>query len=201
MSSVSNQNEESSFYKVFNIISERNMAPVIVFSFSIKECEENGSLVGARFDLNTKDEKRLVEEVFKKTINILSKEDKNLSQVKIVLPLLRKGIGKHHSDLLPILKETFEIFFSQGFLKALFVTETFSTSLNMVARTVIFTACRKFKYDEMRLITSHEYIQKCEYVGRRCLDNKGIIIMMIDEKMSTNEAKDIYIVNLFNFLI
>ena len=34
-----------------------------------------------------------------------------------VLPLLKRGIGIHHSGLLPILKETIEILFSEGLIK------------------------------------------------------------------------------------
>ena len=38
-------------------------------------------------------------------------------QVEHVLPLLKRGIGIHHSGLLPILKETIEILFSEGLIK------------------------------------------------------------------------------------
>ena len=38
-------------------------------------------------------------------------------QVEHVLPLLLRGIGIHHSGLLPILKETIEILFSEGLIK------------------------------------------------------------------------------------
>lgn len=46
--------------------------------------------------------------------------------------------------LLPILKETTEILFGEGLIKALFATETFAMGLNMPARTVLFTSARKF---------------------------------------------------------
>lgn len=38
-------------------------------------------------------------------------------QVEHVLPLLKRGIGIHHGGLLPILKETIEILFSEGLIK------------------------------------------------------------------------------------
>ena len=38
-------------------------------------------------------------------------------QVEHVLPFLRKGIGIHHSGLLPLLKETIEILFGEGLIK------------------------------------------------------------------------------------
>ena len=40
-----------------------------------------------------------------------------LFKVEHVLPLLKRGIGIHHSGLLPILKETIEILFSEGLIK------------------------------------------------------------------------------------
>lgn len=37
-----------------------------------------------------------------------------------MLPLLKRGIGIHHGGLLPILKETIEILFSEGLIKVFF---------------------------------------------------------------------------------
>ncbi len=56
-------------------------------------------------------------EVFTKAIDCLSDEDKKLPQVEHVLPLLKRGIGIHHSGLLPLLKETTEILFQEGLIK------------------------------------------------------------------------------------
>lgn len=38
-------------------------------------------------------------------------------QVSNILPLLKRGIGVHHSGLLPILKEVIEILFQEGLIK------------------------------------------------------------------------------------
>lgn len=62
------------------------------------------------------------------------------------------GIGIHHGGLLPILKETIEILFGEGLIKALFATETFAMGLNMPARTVLFTGMRKFDGKEYRWV-------------------------------------------------
>lgn len=64
-------------------------------------------------------EKTLVTEVFTNAIDCLSDEDKKLPQVEHVLPLLKRGIGIHHSGLLPLLKETTEILFQEGLIKVL----------------------------------------------------------------------------------
>lgn len=181
---------EANCYTVLQTIMDKKLAPVIVFSFSKKECEAYAMSAG-KSDYNSEEDKKLVQEVFNNAISILSDEDQKLPQVESVLPLLRKGIGIHHSGMLPVLKETIEILFGEGLLKVLFATETFSMGLNMPARTVMFTSCRKWDGKETRWITSGEYIQMSGRAGRRGLDDKGVVILMIDERMSPAAAKDI----------
>ncbi|XP_030598416.1 exosome RNA helicase MTR4 [Archocentrus centrarchus] len=180
----------SSVFKIVKMIMERNFQPVIIFSFSKKECEAYALQV-AKLDFNRDDEKRLVEEVFSNAVDCLSDEDKKLPQVEHVLPLLKRGIGIHHGGLLPILKETIEILFSEGLLKALFATETFAMGINMPARTVLFTSARKFDGKNHRFITSGEYIQMSGRAGRRGMDDRGIVIFMVDEKMSPAVGKQL----------
>lgn len=181
---------QTNIFKIVKMIMERNFAPVIIFSFSKKDCEVYAMQM-AKLDFNTLEEKKLVDEVFNNAMDVLSEEDRQLPQVENVLPLLRRGIGIHHGGLLPILKETIEILFGEGLLKALFATETFAMGLNMPARTVLFTSPRKFDGKEMRWITSGEYIQMSGRAGRRGLDDKGIVILMIDEKVSKVAGKEI----------
>ena len=38
-------------------------------------------------------------------------------QIHAILPMLKRGIGIHHSGLLPILKELVELLFQEGLLK------------------------------------------------------------------------------------
>merc|ERR1711962_1010096 len=180
--------EGSNIFKIVKMIMERNFAPVIVFSFSKKECEAY-ALQMAKLDFNTPEEKKLVDEVFNNAMMVLNEEDRSLPQVENVLPLLKRGIGIHHGGLLPILKETTEILFSEGLIKALFATETFAMGLNMPARTVLFTSPRKFDGKDMRWITGGEYIQMSGRAGRRGIDERGIVIMIVDEKLDTDVGK------------
>ncbi|XP_076140739.1 exosome RNA helicase MTR4 [Alosa pseudoharengus] len=180
----------SNVFKIVKMIMERNFQPVIIFSFSKKECEAYALQV-SKLEFNTDEEKKLVEEVFNNAIDCLSDEDKKLPQVEHVLPLLKRGIGIHHGGLLPILKETIEILFSEGLLKALFATETFAMGINMPARTVLFTSARKFDGKDFRWITSGEYIQMSGRAGRRGMDERGIVIFMVDEKMSPSVGKQL----------
>ena len=62
------------------------------------------------------------------------------------------------------------------YAQVLFATETFSTGLNMPAKTVVFTHVRKFDGGSFRWISSGEYIQMSGRAGRRGLDDKGLSI-------------------------
>lgn len=180
--------EESDIFKMVKMIIQRQYDPVICFSFSKRECEFLAMQM-AKMDLNEDDEKVNIETIFWSAMDMLSDDDKKLPQVTNMLPLLKRGIGVHHSGLLPILKEVIEILFQEGLIKCLFATETFSIGLNMPARTVVFTNVRKFDGDKFRWISSGEYIQMSGRAGRRGIDKRGICILMVDEKLEPPTAK------------
>ncbi len=179
----------SDLSKIIKMIMMKNYNPVIVFSFSKRECE--GLAISlSKFELNSAEEQDLVSNIFNNAIDNLSDDDKQLPQISNLVPLLRRGIGIHHGGLLPILKEVIEILFQEGLIKVLFATETFSIGLNMPAKTVVFTATRKFDGREFRNISSGEYIQMSGRAGRRGLDDRGVVIMMCDEKLEPQAAKE-----------
>ncbi|GJN20019.1 hypothetical protein PR202_gb07342 [Eleusine coracana subsp. coracana] len=206
--------EDSDIFKMVKMIIQRQYDPVILFSFSKRECELLAMQM-AKMDLNSDDEKANTELIFWSALDLLSDDDKKLpqasscvflisfylsiillktkllglSQVSNMLPLLKRGIGVHHSGLLPILKEVIEILFQEGYIKCLFATETFSIGLNMPAKTVVFTNVRKFDGDRFRWLSSGEYIQMSGRAGRRGIDQRGICILMVDEKMEPSTAK------------
>ncbi|TFK37029.1 rRNA-processing arch domain-containing protein [Crucibulum laeve] len=178
----------SDISKIIKMIMLKNYNPVIVFSFSKRECE-GLALTLSKFEFNNTDEQELVGSIFNNAIENLAEADRQLPQITNLLPLLRRGIGIHHGGLLPILKEVIEILFQEGLIKVLFATETFSIGLNMPAKTVVFTAARKFDGREFRNLSSGEYIQMSGRAGRRGLDDRGVVIMMCDEKLEPTAAK------------
>ncbi len=139
----------SDIYKIVKVIMEKNYDPVIIFAFSKRECEALAASMH-NLDLNNEDERCSVEQIYTSALDGLNEDDKKLPQVEALLPLLKRGIGIHHGGLLPILKEVIEILFQEGLVKALFATETFSMGLNMPAKTVVFTALRKWDGDKFR---------------------------------------------------
>lgn len=182
------QKGPSDIYKIIKMIMIKNYNPVIVFAFSKKECESL-ALQMSKLEFNTEEEKEMVSLVFNNAIGALHEEDRSLPQIEHILPLLRRGIGIHHGGLLPILKEIIELLFQEGLIKVLFATETFSIGLNMPAKTVVFTAVRKWDGKEFRNLSSGEFIQMSGRAGRRGLDDRGIVIMMFDEKLEPASAK------------
>jgi ATP-dependent RNA helicase DOB1 len=179
----------SDIYKIVKMIMVKNLNPVIVFAFSKRECE-GLALQMSKLEFNTEDERDLVGSVFENAINALSEDDRDLPQIQSLLPLLKRGIGIHHGGLLPILKEVIEILFQEGLIKVLFATETFSIGLNMPAKTVVFNNVRKFDGKDFRNLSSGEYIQMSGRAGRRGLDDRGIVVMMVDEKLEPEAAKN-----------
>ncbi|PKU61642.1 DEAD-box ATP-dependent RNA helicase ISE2, chloroplastic [Dendrobium catenatum] len=178
-------------FNILKIIMRRKLQPVIIFSFSRWGCERLAtSIAKSKLDFNSDEEKDVVEHVFKNAILCLSEKDRNLPAIRLMLPPFQRGIAVHHSGLLPIIKELVELLFQEGLIKALFATETFAMGLNMPAKTVVFTSVRKWDGVRHRYIGSGEYIQMSGRAGRRGKDERGISIIMINEKMKMDVLKD-----------
>eukprot|EP00934_Nitzschia_sp_Nitz4_P002466 Nitzschia sp. Nitz4//scaffold128_size63911//11221//14941//NITZ4_006214-RA/size63911-snap-gene-0.67-mRNA-1//-1//CDS//3329534817//2456//frame0 len=176
--------------RIVKLVMERNLNPVIVFSFSKKDCEKY-ALTIMKEDYTDDVEKDLISRVYANAIESLSADDQKLPQVMSLLPLLKRGVGIHHGGLLPILKEIVEILFSESLIKCLFATETFAIGINMPAKTVVFTNTRKWDGKDFRWVTSGEYIQMSGRAGRRGKDDRGLVIQMVDEKMEPAVCKGI----------
>lgn len=181
---------KSDCYKVVKMIMDRQFQPVIIFSFSRRDCETLAMQM-AKLDFNSPEEKELVQKVFDNAVASLDEEDQNLPQITAIVSLLKQGVGIHHSGLLPIIKEVVELLFQEGLLKCLFATETFSMGLNMPAKTVVFTSVRKFDGTTFRHLLGGEYVQMSGRAGRRGIDDRGVAILMTDEKLEPSVAKSV----------
>ena len=119
-----------------------------------------------------------------------------MPQLVSLIHFLQRGIGIHHSGLLPILKEVVEILFGEGLIKVLFATETFAMGVNFPAKTVIFQGIKKFDGTNLRFLTSGEYVQMSGRAGRRGLDQRGIVIMMVTDTMEPTTIQQMLKVNI-----
>lgn len=181
---------EQDLFRLVKTVKDMNDLPIIVFSFSRRQCEESALKI-SKLDFTDDDEKEQIEDVYRQALMCLSEEDRTLGAIEHMLPLLKKGIGIHHGGLLPILKELIEILFQEQLIKILFATETFAMGLNMPAKTVIFTAMRKWDGESNRFMASGEYIQMSGRAGRRGKDLQGNAIMMIDKDMDEKVCSNI----------
>lgn len=179
-------------YKIVKLIKARNFQPVIVFSFNRRECEQSALFMrNKELNFNSSEEEESVALIFKQAMQCLKEEDRELQFIDSLLPLLKRGIGVHHSGLLPILKEVIELLFQEQLIKCLFATETFAMGLNMPATTCVFTSMRKWDGESNRWVKSGEYIQMSGRAGRRGKDDRGVCIMMVDESMDAFTCKEI----------
>uniref|UniRef100_A0A0G4HZ21 Helicase C-terminal domain-containing protein n=1 Tax=Chromera velia CCMP2878 TaxID=1169474 RepID=A0A0G4HZ21_9ALVE len=177
--------------KILSMTKRRGYLPVIVFSFSKRDVESNA--MGMKgLDLTSEEEKETINMIWQNALGTLADEDKELPQLEAVKPLLLQGFGMHHGGLLPIVKEVTEILFGESLIKVLFATETFAMGINMPAKTVVFTDIRKWDGVERRTVTSGEYIQMSGRAGRRGLDDRGISILMLNERVEPDVAKAIF---------
>jgi superfamily II RNA helicase len=150
--------------------------PALFFVLSRKMCYEYAKKISTT--LLTSSETANVKHI----INFKLQKFKDVlvsSQYFDLLPLLEKGIGFHHSGVLPILKEITEILFGMGLVKVLFATETFAVGLNMPTKTVVFTSFRKQSDSGyFRMLRPDEYTQMAGRAGRRGKDTEGIVIYL-----------------------
>lgn len=114
-------------------LKRNNKLPVVAFTLSRNRCDNNAEALRS-CDLCTAREKFKIHSFFQLCLQKLKPPDRELPQVKTIQSCLERGIGIHHSGILPILKEIVEMLFQCGLVKLLFATETFAMGVNMPAK-------------------------------------------------------------------
>lgn len=181
--------EKNMWIGLIDHLSKRELLPVVAFTLSKKRCDVNASQLESQ-DLTTQKEKGEIHSFIKKCIDRLQGTDRELPQVVHMKQLLTKGIGMHHSGILPILKEVVEMLFAKGLVKLLFATETFAMGVNMPARCVVFDNISKHDGTQFRNLVPSEYIQMAGRAGRRGLDTTGTVIILA--KIDVPEMSDLH---------
>jgi len=159
-------------------LKNNNMLPAIGFVFSRKNVEMCASEI--TISLLEDDSKipytvrKECEQIIRKLPNF--KEYLELPEYETLVRLLEKGIGIHHSGMIPILREIVEIMISKKNIKLLFATESFAIGLDCPIKTAIFTGINKFDGRSERLLLPHEYTQMAGRAGRRGIDTIGHVV-------------------------
>ena len=164
--------------KLAGYLKENEMLPAIVFVFSRKNVETCANDITT--NLLEDDSKipyimrRECEQIVRKFPNF--KEYLELPEYNELVGLLEKGIGIHHSGMIPVLREIVELMISKKYIKLLFATESFAIGLDCPIKSAVFSSLTKFDGSSMRLLMPHEYTQMAGRAGRRGLDTVGHVI-------------------------
>ncbi|MFW6378707.1 MAG: DEAD/DEAH box helicase [Nanoarchaeota archaeon] len=158
--------------------------PALYFCFSRKKTEEFAGELATKKDFLEKESHHEVSTFVREN---LPKEVTMMSTTKLLRRTLSKGIGFHHSGMLPQLKHIVENLFAKGLIRILYTTETFSVGINMPAKTVVFNSLDKFDGVSMRMLNSKEYFQIAGRAGRRGIDTQGTVIALVDRKFTDLE--------------
>lgn len=159
-------------------LKENDMLPAIAFVFSRKLVETCAS--DMHVNLLEDDSKvpyivrKECEQIVRKLPNF--KEYMELPEYDQLVSLLEKGVGIHHSGMIPILREIVEIMISKKYIKVLFATESFAIGLDCPIKTAVFTSLMKFDGRNERLLYPHEYTQMAGRAGRRGIDTVGHVV-------------------------
>ena len=159
--------------------------PIILFSFSRKQCEEEAEYLSKRQSFIS--DENVHEEIQSLFAERIASEVERLPSTQKLYDCLDRGIGFHHAGLLPQQRFLVEDLFSKGLLQILFTTETFSVGINMPAKTAIIYGMRKFDGRHFRLITSKEYFQLAGRAGRRGIDKQGYVVSVPDNSVKLSD--------------
>jgi superfamily II RNA helicase len=169
---------ETTHLDLLKFVTKKQQLPCLYFVFSRRMCEVKAQELSFTRSFLNEEEAGRAEAVFDKMV-----ADFGVSNLKTVLQarnLLVRGIGYHHSGLLPALKEIVETLFGMGLIKVMYATETFAVGINYPVRTVCFDSPSKFDGVSFRPMTNLEYFQMAGRAGRRGIDRLGTVYILAD---------------------
>ena len=161
--------------------------PAIFFVLSKKKCEQMAQSIGESSYVS-KEEKESILDFFDSNL----REFKDCIQYIELRKVILKGIGYHHSGLIPKIREVVEFLIKNKLIKIVFATETFAVGLNFPVKTVVITSLVKPTEQGFRFLTVSEYKQMAGRAGRRFLDPYGNVILMLYNPKASVGKKNFY---------
>jgi len=164
--------------KLTAFLKEKNMLPAIGFVFSRKQVEQCAHEITT---ILLPEDSKIPHLVRKECDHLVRRLPNHTEYLELpeyieLVALLEKGIGIHHSGMIPILRELVEMCISKKYIQLLFATESFAVGLDCPIKTAIFTGITKFDGNTQRGLLSHEYTQMAGRAGRRGIDSIGYIV-------------------------
>ena len=165
------------------LLKKENLLPALFFAFSRKNVEQiaNGihiNLFKEKSNSKSKSKSKSIrDEAFQLLCKIPNHQEYiNLPEYENLMKLLEKGIGIHHSGMIPILRELVEIFLSKNYIKILVATSSFSIGLDCPIKTTVFTSLKQYDGIKESYLLPHEYSQMSGRCGRNNIDTQGYVI-------------------------
>ncbi|EAY12910.1 Helicase conserved C-terminal domain containing protein [Trichomonas vaginalis G3] len=155
-----------------NDVVKLGYTPLIVFCLSRFRCVQVSKQISGRQSNQALD-------IFEAASQDWDASIKSSDQYALVHDLIQKGVGIHHSGIIPILRETVELLFSKGLLVVLVATETFALGVNSPARAVMLSSLVKWGGTSFRSISSSEFSQMAGRAGRRGFDTHGDVFIYL----------------------
>lgn len=164
---------------VIERLRDAQLLPAITFIFSRAGCDQAvRQCLTAGLRLTSAEERTYIAEYAEQRTSDLPGDDLMALGYEDWIAALQRGIAAHHAGLIPRFKEIIEDLFQQGYLKAVFATETLALGINMPARSVVLERLTKWNGETHAEITPGEYTQLTGRAGRRGIDHEGHAIVV-----------------------
>ena len=171
-------NRKHALNQLSTFLRERDMLPAIAFVFSRKNVESCAADITVPLTEPDSNHAHLVrsecDHIIRKLPNY--KEYMELPEYVQLVSMLERGVGIHHSGMIPILREIVELMISKRYIQLLFATESFAIGLDCPIKTAVFTGITKFDGNMDRYLLAHEYTQMAGRAGRRGIDTVGHVV-------------------------
>lgn len=112
------QQEKTLWSALIDHLKRNDLLPVVAFTFSRAKCDSNAKNLSS-LDLTTSKEKSKIHIFFEECVKSLKEPDRKIPQILMMQEILKRGIGVHHSGVLPIIKEMVEMLFQNGLVKVI----------------------------------------------------------------------------------
>lgn len=176
-------NETFVINQAIKSLKDKNLLPAIVFIFSRKKVNQ----IATKIQIPLFEKESKIPSIIEKECEAMLrgkltnyKEYLLLPEYRFIIGLLRKGIAIHHAGILKEFREMIEMLFDKKYIKVLLATETFAMGINMPAKTSVFTSVQKFDGNNFRTVLPWEYIQMAGRAGRRGIDEKGEVLILLN---------------------
>jgi ATP-dependent RNA helicase HelY len=153
--------------EVVDVLSERDLLPVIYFIFSRAACDDAvKACLDAGLRLTDADERVSIRQIVEEHVTALTDRDLDVLRYDTWLAGLEAGIASHHAGMVPPFKEAVEACFAAGLVRVVFATETLALGINMPARTVVIEKLTKFTGERHEFLSPGQYTQITGRAGR-----------------------------------